>query len=135
PTRRSSDLAQAVLQEGLQVLVAVQKVREVLEQHVEVSIDLRDAVLLLPRARLAPARDAPARRAQQIHGIDAEAPVLRGFLQRRGHRQVLERLDDLPRALVLEARGEGAVRQKVLLRRIEVYDEEDADRKSTRLNS
>src|SRR5690606_41009754 len=45
--------------------------------------------------------------------------------QRRRHRQVLECLDDLPRALVLEARCERAVRQQILLRRIEVDDQED----------
>src|SRR5690606_40835271 len=64
--------------------------------------------------------------AKEVHRVDAEAAVLGSFLQRRRHRQVLECLDDLPRALVLEARCERAVRQQILLRRIEVDDQEDS---------
>src|SRR5690606_37574540 len=45
--------AQAVLQERLQVLVAVQVIRQVLEQQIEVGIDFRLAALGLRRAAFA----------------------------------------------------------------------------------
>ena len=109
---------QAVTQERHQVVGAVQVVGQVVLEGAEAGAGGVGLGHVPAKAR--------GSRVQEVHGVDLQASLVGGGLERAAHGQVLEGLDDAQRVLLLEARLQAPVRRQVALGRVEVDDQEDA---------
>ena len=110
----------AVAQERHEVVRAVQVVREVREERVEVGLPTGRRLVVVAFA------EPVARGTKQVDGVDLESSRVGRVLERLAHRQVLERIDDAQGVFLLEARYQRAVGGEVALGRVEVDHEEDA---------
>ena len=128
-------LPEAVSQKGRQVLGAVQVVRQVVGEIVErTERSVRPGGDLRRRGLLFGGRPEPLTGGlKQIDRINSQTPLVPGPLQLCIHRKALERIDDPLRIATLETRAEFPIRLEVLLRAVEVYDQENAAEKAQKV--
>ena len=122
--------AQTIPQEGNQVVGAVQVVRQIAHEGIEVRLaTVGDAFRLLLGGRRGGGAflgQAPCGGVHQVHRIDAQATLVGGGFQGRAHGEVFKGLDHADRVVAFQAGHQGAVGHHVALGAVQVDHQEDA---------